>query len=278
MSDVLLQFVQISDTHLVKAGTRPDYSDVPPDLELYTQQILALPYDARQAAAELVRQVNNLPTRVDFVLHTGDVWNDPDSPDDYRDAKAIFDQFKYPVYYLPGNHDNVSDLQRVLCGRDPSKLFDYDFDSNGVQVVCLDSNGTNPPHSGWLDDSQLQWLNAICTADDHRPLVVALHHHPILIDVPWVDLLAVLNGESLHKILLRARHRLRGVFYGHIHHTVDVMRDGILYSSAPSALNQFVGWPGYKEAELEKEALPGFNLITITADRTYVRRRRYPIP
>jgi Icc protein len=229
MSDVLLQFVQISDTHLVRAGTRPDYSDVPRDLELYTQQILALRYDARQAAAELVRQVNNLPVRVDFVLHTGDVWNDPQSPDDYSDAKSIFDQFKYPVYYLPGNHDNVRDLQRILCGRDPLEPFDYQFESNGVQVVCLDSNGTTPPHSGWVDDKQLQWLDSVCTLDDNRPLVVALHHHPILLDVPWIDRLAVLNGESFHSILLKARHRLRGVFYGHIHHTVDIVRDGIIY-------------------------------------------------
>ena len=37
-----------------------------------------------------------------------------------------------------------------------------------------------------------------------------------------LDPIVLRNGEALHKILLKAKDRLRGVFYGHIHeNTVD---------------------------------------------------------
>lgn len=282
MADPLLNFVHISDTHLLKPDTTHDFSDIEPGStwSLYAQQIMALPYDTRTAAQALVREINALPVKVDFVLHTGDVFNDPASPDDYRDAAEIFSAVKYPIYYLPGNHDDTAGLQRVLQGRDPAASFDYQFEVNGVQFICLDSNdrtGVYPPHSGWLDDNQLTWLEAICAADDGRPLVVALHHHPFAIDVAPLDELRLYNGDALHQILLTARHRLRGVFFGHVHHPFDVVQDGIFYSSAASAWYQFAGWPEYGIASVIEGANPGFSLVTITRERTFVRRHTYSI-
>lgn len=276
MSDVLLHFVHISDTHILPEGRKPDYSDIPADLELYTRQVLALPYSPTQAAEALVRQINQLPVPVDFVVHTGDIMNDPPAASDYEYIRSLFADCKYPVYYAPGNHDRVSAMQRVLCGREDGN-FDHELELHGVQFVFLDSNGSNPPHSGWLEDSQLARLETICAADDDRPLVVILHHHPLAIGVPWLDELRLLNGEALHQVLLKARDRLRGVFGGHIHHGVNIVQDGILYSSAPSAYCQFYGWPGAQITSLEDGARPGLNLVTITKDRTFVRCHRYTI-
>jgi len=277
MSNTLLHFVQLSDTHLLMPGVKPYYGDVSEDLDLYARQILALPYTAIQATEAAIREINALPLKIDFVLHTGDIGNDLKKPEEYAFMRDLFAKLKYPIYYLPGNHDDVKLVQSVLQNRSASDSFEYEIEDSGVQIVCLDSNGTNPPHSGWLDDTQLEWLETICMAEDDRPLVVALHHHPIPIDVPWLDELALLNGDAMHKILLKAKHRLRGVFYGHIHHAVDVVRDGIVYSAAPSAYTQFVGWPGFEVASLEEGARCGFNVVSIQADTTYVRRHRYVV-
>jgi Icc protein len=175
------------------------------------------------------------------------------------------------MHYLPGNHDVIEPFIDQLCQRDPTQPFDYEFEQKGVQVVCLDSNGQLPSHAGWLNESQLARLDVICEADDTRPLVVALHHHPVAVDVNWLDDLMLLNGQDFHRILLQARHRLRGVFFGHIHHSIDVMVDGILYSSAASGYYQFRGWPGHPTPALEVGASPGFNVVTITPHQTFVR-------
>jgi Icc protein len=277
MSKTLLNFVHLSDTHILMPGVKPYFGDITEELDQYARQILALPYHPVQAAEAAIREINALPFHIDFVLHTGDIGNDLKRPEEYVFMRDLFAKIRCPVYYLPGNHDDLGLVQSVLQGRDASETFEYEFEQNGVQIACLDSNGTNPPHSGWLDDSQLAWLETICMAEDDRPLVVALHHHPIPIDVPWLDELALLNGDAMHQILLKAKHRLRGVLYGHIHHAVDVVRDGILYAAAPSAYTQFIGWPGFEVASLEESGGCGFNVVTLKADTIYVRRHRYMV-
>lgn len=280
MADIVLQFIHISDTHILKPGQTHDFSDIAPEWETYARQVMAMPYDTRAAAQVMVREINTLPARVDFVLHTGDVYNDPTSATDYELVSELFAPIKYPVHYLPGNHDVLAHLQTGLRKQEASAAFDYEFEVNGVQIVCLDSNdrsGQYPAHSGWLSDNQLAWLDAICGAADSRPLVVALHHPPFSIDSPPLDNLRLYNGDALHRILLKARDRLRGVYFGHIHHPIDIVQDGILYSSASSGWYQFAAWPAYNTGAIIEQATPGFSLVTITNERVFVRRHTYGV-
>lgn len=274
MDNVLLQFVHISDTHLLLPGQKLDLSDVPPVLETYAQQVLSLPYDSHAVAESLIREIAALPVKPDFVLHTGDVAAQVQSQDDYGYIIDVLSRIPYPVHYVPGNHDDPDGLRRATRGEDAPPY--YSFEANGVVFACLDS-ASHPaiPHGGGVDAEQLGWLEGLCAADDERPLVVALHHHPLSIGVPWLDTLILHDGDALHRVLRKAGPRLRGVFHGHIHYAMDMVRDGILYSSAASAWCQFTGWPGHRAATLDTHIDPGFSLVTITAETTFVRRHRY---
>ncbi len=275
MAETILQFAHVTDTHLIMPGQQRDYSDIPPDLDEYARQILALPYTANEAAETLVRRINALPIQLDFVLHTGDVAGQLRAPEEYNYIRDTLSQIRYPIHYVPGNHDVGEAFQTVLRGQ--SGAYDHSFTLNGVQVVCLDSNGGLLPHSGLLADEQLAWLESICSAEDDRPLIVAMHHPPFTIDVPWLDELRIANGEAMHAILLKAKTRLRGVFCGHIHNGIEFYRDGVLYSAAPSAWCQFTGWPGHDRSTLDPETRPGFNVVTLRADSTTIRRHHYNI-
>ncbi len=269
----LLQFAHVSDTHLIMPGQQRDYSDIDPEWSEYARQILALPYSALEAAERLVEEINRLPAQLDFVLHTGDVAGQLSASEDYHYIGKVLSAIRYPICYVPGNHDVGEAFQRVLLGR--SGAYDHVFEQKGVQIVCLDSNGTQPPHSGWLDEAQLEWLESICAAQDERPLVVVLHHHPFPMGVRWMDEVGLLNGEAMHQILLKARQRLRGVFFGHVHYAMDLLHEGILYSSAASAWCQFAAWPGSASPALDMQAQPGFSLVSIGQDSTVVRRHHY---
>ena len=85
------------------------------------------------------------------------------------------------------------------------------------------------------------------------------------------------NGEDFHRALLPARDRLRGVFFGHVHQNTDTLRDGILYVSTTSSWTQIFNYPGQIETENERAALPGFSVVTITREQTYIRRHRYVV-
>jgi Icc protein len=266
MSDILVTFVHISDTHISHdSGYEGDFADYAPTL----------------GARALVEQVAALPFKYDFVLHTGDVVFNP-IPEAYALAREVLSKISTPIYYVAGNHDHVEALQRTLMGRSETvSPLDYQFEVNGAQFVVVDSNqlGSVEPPNGFVTDAQLEWLGNICRANNARPLVIAVHHNPLPIGAPWWDdYMRLLDGEAFHNALLPAKHRIRGVFFGHVHEATDTVRDGILYTSALSSWSQFHTYPGQVDTIPDPRAEPGFSVVTLTREQTFIRRYRFPMP
>ena len=289
MSEVLLTFVHISDTHIAMNDNTTFRR------EHYSERILNWMEEARAGMDEesshanppvlpsvanrkLVAEINRLPFDVDFVLHTGDIMTDPE-PDEYVAVKAIMDELRFPIHYLVGNHDSTEGVQRILCGSDDIKpTHDFSFDVNGVLIVGLDSATHGVDHGGNFSDEQLAWLDDICSANDTRPMVVGIHHVLQPLENKLMDFFRTQNGEEAHNILKKAGNRVRGVFSGHIHQAIDIVEDGILYSFAPGPITQGNLFPGQENARGHKvDPAPGFSVVTVTADRTYVRRYTYAL-
>ena len=255
-----LTFVHISDSHVMTDPGRKGSERGP-----------TLP-----GAEALIREIDALPAPIEFVLHTGDVNHDPECEEEYQLALEMYRQLSVPVHYLPGNHDRSVWLQRVLLGREvPGPHADQEFEAGGVQFLLLDSSvPAVDEHYGQLEPEQLAWLEQRCAAQDDRPLVVALHHHPLAMSVSWRDRYILRNGETLHEILLLARQRLRCVLYGHIHESVLTLRDGIPYQSVRSSWFQMQTWFGQEHSFPEPLQWPGYNLVTLTERDTFVRHCR----
>jgi 3',5'-cyclic-AMP phosphodiesterase len=264
MPDPLLRFVHISDTHI---NADPSYN------QTYAH---ITPYEGAKA---MVQELNNLPFTPDFVLHTGDVAYDPE-PEAYLTCIEILQEIKYPVYYVAGNHDDNASLQQLLLNRaEPTRSLHYAFEVNGVQIICVDSNGPADPPAGNITGYQLEWLAGLCQAEDERPLIIAVHHNVLPVGVPWLDdFMGLRNGELFHQTILPARHRIRGVFFGHVHQNIDVLRDGILYSSTLSSWTQYHAWPGQTDMVPDSGADPGYSVVMVTAEQTYIRRHRFTVP
>lgn len=258
MSDVLLRFIHLTDTHLA----------ADPALGHPLQ-----PWSSSEGTLKLIKAVNALPFMADFVLHTGDVVYDPDEKA-YLLAREMFSGLRARVYYTPGNHDNSDMLQRILIEQPPTPTYDYEFEANGVQIVCLDSSprhGENAPHT-FITEAQTEWLREHCNPNDPRPLIVATHHNVLPTGAPWLDdFMRMRNGEAFHAALLPARKRLLGVFHGHVHMVGQRTRDGITYFSAASSWMQFLCHPGQTETIADTVARPGFNEVTVTSNGMYVR-------
>ncbi len=261
-NDHLLTFIHITDTH------------ISPDPRYNAAGVSHTPLFGAKA---LVKRLNELPFKADFVLHTGDVCYDPD-PLAYEAARAIFAELKIPIYYLNGNHDDKEALQRVLVGREPLPRFDQEFEVNGVQIVCIDSQHTSAEVIGQVTAEQLQRLAAIAEAADPRPLIVATHHNVLPVGIPWLDEhMGMVNGVDFHRALLPAAHRLRGVFHGHVHQATQTYRDGIVYTSGLSSWYQLQALPGQRETVDDRTALPGFNVVTVTPTQTFIRTNTYVV-
>jgi 3',5'-cyclic-AMP phosphodiesterase len=248
MTPPLLHFVHVSDTHV---HFDPSYG-----LDNVGKSALA-------GARALVKRLNSLPFTPDFVLHTGDVAADP-LPGIDEAVRSVFCELKHPIRYLAGNHD-----PKTFPG-------EREFEVNGVQFVCIDSNGPAELPRGFVTESELARLRRVCESGDDRPLVIATHHNVLPVGSPWYDeFMRMTNGEEFHRALLPARGRIRGVFFGHVHQDIETVRDGILYSAVSSSWCQFHAWPGQPLTVHDREAQPGFNVVTASKDQTTVRRHRF---
>ena len=265
MPKKLSTFVHMSDTHWV-----PD-----PDHVAGVNTVAA-----REQLETLIERINTLEIEVDFVMHTGDIVDRPASIEDYVAVRELLANLRFPLHILPGNHDDPEMFQRGFLQRSDAELTphcDERFDAGGVEVVLLDS--VAPPDvevegSGFLAAEQLAWLDGICSSDDTRPLVIGTHHHVLPIGVGNLDAMRVLNGEAAHELFKGARHRLRGVFYGHIHESMVMVAEGVPYICVQSAWTQLHSAYGVERVTPDWSQAPGFNLVTVTSDRAYVRFRR----
>lgn len=264
-NDVLLRFVQISDTHISHDAA---YNRPP------------APHTPLEGTCALLAALRDLPFTPDFIMHCGDVAYDP-HPDAYVKARELLTDLPAPIYYLAGNHDDSALLQRILLGiEEPHLPYDYELEISGVQILCLDSgrlDGDDAP-AGRLTDAQLDWVFRRTSASDPRPLLVFIHHNPLpQPDSPWLESMRLQNGAAFHAALLPSRERLRGVFFGHVHQPIHLLRDGILYTSAVASWQTFRSDPGVSELDFENEARPGFNVVTISATMTTIRRHSFVI-
>lgn len=248
MAKPILNFIHLSDTHLY-AESNPNLPPTP---------------DPQFRAKAVINHINMQPFPVDFVLHTGDVGNDFTTIAQYQQSQDLLKTLRAPLYVIPGNHDQRDWLREVFYPYSPTPY--YRFEQNGVEIVCLDSSVPNQPH-GDIDSAQLAWLDSICSSVSDKPLIVAVHHHTFPIGSAEMDSMTIKNGKMVHQTLLKARHRLKSVLFGHIHERLSFMRDGLLYATAPSTWFQLKTWHGQTGTfVMDKTALPGYNLVTLTDD------------
>lgn len=258
-----MRFIHITDTHIA----------ADPAFESYGRMPLA-------RLEALVRAINVLTFPVDFVLHTGDLAGDG-SEGAYLFARQVLSRLRAPVHYVAGNHDDAEILQRVMLRRaSPDPRFDYTLSVAGLVVAVFDSRGPVDP-AGTLTDDQLRSLRTLC-APAGPPLVIAIHHPPLPLDIPWLDAgwateagqgatMLLERGPEFLEAITPARHRIRGVFFGHVHRAFQLVRSGILFSSAPSGFAQFRTWPDQVSPMGAESEPAGFSVVTITEEQTTVR-------
>ena len=260
-------FVHISDTHI---GPTADYS---------RSGHRSLP-----CAQKLVSIINNLPVKPEFVIHTGDVVTDPDVAS-YKLVAKTFDQLQVPIYYVTGNHDASRMIREYLpmgaktdLSTNPD-LLTYAFDVKGYRFLVVDARGPDEidPH-GLLSDEQLHILRDELS-EDGPPLTIFMHYPTLPLDSAWMDAyMLVVNGRSFHEALEPAKKRLRGVFYGHVHQSMQTMYGGVLHVSVGSSFSQFSAWPTDVTVGFDPEHLPAYNFVRLMPEQTIIHQHTFPRP
>lgn len=188
-------------------------------------------------ARRAVEDINSIEP--EFVIVPGDITEDGE-PEQFVQAKQIFEGLRCPTYVVPGNHDAVrrstrepigAKLFRDAFGEDPH---DHVIDCGDLQVALVDSSDpTASPFPDWnmgrgsvggdsagVDSGALREGQAEALAnrlDKTRPLLLVQHHelHPFP-GFPPVKF-AMREEDAEKELDALSGYNLVGVIAGHTH-------------------------------------------------------------
>src|SRR5260221_2098896 len=191
--------------------------------------------DARATFREAIAKVKALPTKPDFVIHTGDV-SQLSRDDEFDDAEQMLKEIGLPVFFVPGEHDMLDPgggkafLNRFGKGSQGAGW--YSFDHRGVHFVALvNVADLKPGGMGNLGAPQLAWLKADLAGRSSSQPIVVFAHIPlwtVYADWGWATDDA---GEALK---LLARFGSVTVLNGHIHQITQKVEGRIAFHTARS--------------------------------------------
>lgn len=161
-------------------------SDQETDSPLYFVQITDTHYDepgSGERIKKIINAVNELPMKIECVVHTGDITQEKlENESTVDSAIALFNKFKMPVHFLPGNHDilkqRYNETKQAYTDHFGSLTTYQEY--NGVVFLLI---FTEPLAQSISDDSYnpLLELKTGLKREAGKPVIV-FHHTPSVED------------------------------------------------------------------------------------------------
>ena len=208
-------FVQISDSHI--GFNKEANKDVIGTLQ------------------KAIAKINTLTTPPDFVLHTGDLSHLSEAEEFDALAQNLKSLKTGEIFYVPGEHDVISDkgaLYRERFGKKSLGSGWYSFDKKGVHFVGL-NNVLNIREGGLgiIGAEQLDWLKKDLEPLSSSTPIVLFAHIPLWAVYPqwgWG------TDDAEQALGFLKRFGSVTVLNGHIHQVVKKVEGNITFHTAMS--------------------------------------------
>ncbi len=164
-----------------------------------------------------INHMNNFEPKLDLVLITGDLCNNP-TPGENQRAADILSELKIPYYIVPGNHDKREYLLNSFKAACPTELdgfIQYTIEDFDVRIIALDSV-TEGKSGGTLCKTRLEWLDKKLAEQPDRPTMIMLHHPPVRYGVHETDTDGFVGAEEFGDIIEKYSN-IERVLCGHVH-------------------------------------------------------------
>lgn len=224
---------------------------------------------ARLAAG--IAHVNALHADAARVVILGDLVHGGD-PVSYRRIAALLDELTPPVAIVPGNHDNRTALRAAFPAApvDADGFLQQVIELPEARMLLLDTlhpaPGETPDgrHSGRLCPARMAWLEArlAASANDDRPVLIAMHHPPHATGFANMDAIMLENGADFHALLARYP-IVRHLTCGHVHRTIGGTCHGIAFNIFKSTAHQQPGIFDDEDSSLSVDEPAAYGLLQI---------------
>jgi Icc protein len=212
------KIIQISDTHLF-ASDDFDIFGVKSNLKF----------------KEIIHKIGEEDiSDADAIVLTGDLSQD-ETYLSYQRLIQYFNNINLPVYWIPGNHDNVDHMKRVF---NENKNFFYvrRLSLQNWDLIFLNSK-IDGSDDGYLTKEELESLKTEIIQSKKTNIAVVMHHHPIEIDTPLIDKYILRNKEEFWNIVTDSSVKL--VICGHVHGDYRFVHNNIALEMSPSTCIQW---------------------------------------
>lgn len=223
-----LTLVQISDLHLFDDDTAL-YNGINPATQL--QQLL-----------KMIKY--ELPA--DGLMVTGDLLQQP-SATGYERLFATLAGLELPMVAIAGNHDVTLELdghlpffqrRHVPIEADKRLVNCHKITSQYWDILCLNSSVCGQVY-GFFEQATLDWLSD-SLAESDRPCIIIAHHPMLLVGSQWIDQHTLKNSDAFWAVVKPFAYRLKGIFVGHVHQELQLIKHGIPLFTCPASSAQFL--------------------------------------
>jgi 3',5'-cyclic-AMP phosphodiesterase len=230
LKDGAVKVIQISDTHLF-ADDELDIFGVKSNLkfkEVIDKIIDEDSYDA------------------DMIFFTGDISQD-ETTESYQKAVNILSKLNIPVYWIPGNHDNIMHMERV---------FQHTKNFNRAKHLSLSAwhfiflnTKLEGAAEGYLSQQELAMLNdELVASPAGKKIAIVMHHHPAPVGTPLIDNYMLKNAKAFWDIVTKIKVEL--IICGHVHGDYTFKHSNIMIESSPATCLQWER--GTKDLKIDK--------------------------
>lgn len=237
----MLRVLQITDLHI-----KPHLGDTMfgIDTEIFFQQTL--------------RYAQQLHGPFDLILLTGDLAQHP-SAGSYRRICQHLLSYQTRCLCLPGNHDDFDLMQQ--CMNEGKVSCDKTLQMGGWYIVALNSQKPGSP-VGELSTDELVFLEKSLRSTPDLPTLIAVHHHCVPSDSPWLDTMQIQNSTAFLE-LAKSFPQVKAITFGHIHQELCATENQISILGTPASCFQFA----QNSIEFSiADAPPGYRIIDLHAD------------
>jgi len=181
-----------------------------------------------------------------------------------------------------GNHDN----RHVFLREFPDAAQTQDghvqemVDLGASVLITLDTFDPNPQprHSGRLCDARQAWLARAFSWADGRPVLIALHHPPVMTGFSGMDAIA-LNAQDAGAL----RGMVSGyggevhLICGHVHRTISGREKGLSYTILKSPCHQQPMTLGVAGSEQSVDEPGAYGIVLASEDGFIVHSEDFAI-
>lgn len=194
----------------------------------------------------------------DMIFLTGDISQD-ETAESYQKIVSHLSELNIPVYWIPGNHDDVSQVESVFQN---AKNFNRKthLPLPDWHMIFLNTK-LEGADEGYLSQTELAILSdELVAASSDKKIAIVMHHHPVPVGTPLIDNYILKNTEEFWKMVTGTQVAL--IICGHVHGDYRIKHNNIMIEASPATCLQWE--KGTKDLKIDMKI--GYKIYHFTRD------------